>query len=111
MTPGKPRRAPRDTARALTVAVDRELISSLSTLGALATSEHLDTGDLRRFYAEVRDVWETYVWEPEELIDRGSQVVALLRSTGRGRSRGVSNWPSLYSPRMRMSKTCTNWTD
>ena len=44
---------------------------------------------IRRFYAEVRDVWETYVWEPEELIDMGSQVVALLRSTGRGRESGV----------------------
>jgi ketosteroid isomerase-like protein len=44
---------------------------------------------IRRFYAEVRDVWETYVWEPEELVDVGSQVVALLRSSGRGRGSGV----------------------
>ena len=36
----------RDTTRSLTVAVDRELASSISTLEALATSEHLDAGDL-----------------------------------------------------------------
>src|SRR5947208_16939289 len=44
---------------------------------------------IRRFYSEVRDVWESYVWDPEELIERGSDVVALLRSTGRGRGSGV----------------------
>jgi len=44
---------------------------------------------IRRFHSEVRDVWESYVWEPEELIDVGSDVVALLRSSGRGRGSGV----------------------
>jgi ketosteroid isomerase-like protein len=44
---------------------------------------------IRRFYAEVHDVWESYVWEPEELIQAGPDVVALLRSTGRGRGSGV----------------------
>ena len=44
---------------------------------------------IRQFYAEVRDVWEMYVWEPEQLIEAGSDVVALLRSTGRGRESGV----------------------
>src|SRR5438477_2084142 len=44
---------------------------------------------IRRFYSEVRDVWESYVWEPEELIEAGPDVVALLRSTGRGRGSGV----------------------
>jgi len=44
---------------------------------------------IRRFYAEVRDVWETYVWEPEELIEAGENVVALLHSSGRGRGSGV----------------------
>jgi len=46
-------------------------------------------GGIRRFHAEVRDVWESYVWEPEELIDAGSDVVALLRASGRGRGSGV----------------------
>jgi ketosteroid isomerase-like protein len=44
---------------------------------------------IRRFHSEVRDVWESYVWELEELIDVGSDVIALLRSSGRGRGSGV----------------------
>lgn len=44
---------------------------------------------IRRFYAEVREVWESYTWEPEELIEAGDQVVALLRSEGRGRGSGI----------------------
>jgi uncharacterized protein len=44
---------------------------------------------IRRFYAEVQDVWEVYIWEPEQLIEAGSDVVALLRSTGRGRESGA----------------------
>jgi ketosteroid isomerase-like protein len=44
---------------------------------------------IRRFYAEVRDVWESYTWEPEELIESGDQVVALLRSSGTGRGSGI----------------------
>jgi ketosteroid isomerase-like protein len=44
---------------------------------------------IRQFYAEVLDVWEVYVWEPEQLIEAGEDVVALLRSTGRGRESGA----------------------
>jgi ketosteroid isomerase-like protein len=44
---------------------------------------------IKRFYAEVRDVWASYTWEPEELIESGDQVVALLRSSGRGRGSGI----------------------
>jgi uncharacterized protein len=44
---------------------------------------------IRKFYVEVQDVWERYVWEPEELRDEGDTVVALLRSEGRGRGSGV----------------------
>ena len=44
---------------------------------------------IRRFYSEVRDIWDSYVWEPEELLEAGDNVVALLRSTGRGRGSGV----------------------
>ena len=44
---------------------------------------------LRRFYAEVRDVWDRYTWEPEELIERGDLVVALLRSSAIGRESGI----------------------
>jgi ketosteroid isomerase-like protein len=44
---------------------------------------------IRRFYAEVRDVWASYIWEPEELMEAGDNVVALLRSIGRGQGSGV----------------------
>jgi ketosteroid isomerase-like protein len=44
---------------------------------------------IRRFYSEVRDVWASYTWEPEELIESGDQIVALLRSSGRGRGSGI----------------------
>jgi ketosteroid isomerase-like protein len=44
---------------------------------------------IRRFYAEVQEVWESYVWEPEELMEAGDNVVACLRSGGRGRGSGV----------------------
>jgi ketosteroid isomerase-like protein len=44
---------------------------------------------IRLFYSEVCDVWASYVWEPEELMEVGSCVVALLRSGGRGRASGV----------------------
>jgi uncharacterized protein len=44
---------------------------------------------IRRFYAEVRDVWASYIWEPEELIEAKDNVVALLRTGGVGRGSGV----------------------
>jgi ketosteroid isomerase-like protein len=44
---------------------------------------------IRQFYSEVQEVWERYVWEPEEMRDEGDVVVALLRTEGRGRESGV----------------------
>jgi ketosteroid isomerase-like protein len=44
---------------------------------------------IKSFYAEVREVWASYTWEPEELIESGDRVVALLRSSGRGRGSGI----------------------
>jgi len=44
---------------------------------------------IRRFYAEIREVWATYWWEAEELIEMGDYVVTLLRSGGRGRGSGL----------------------
>ena len=44
---------------------------------------------IRQFFSEVHEVWERYVWEPEELRDEGDIVVALLRTKGRGRGSGV----------------------
>ena len=42
-----------------------------------------------QFWAEIQEIWETWVSEPERLLDAGDQVVALVRSRGRGRSSGV----------------------
>lgn len=44
---------------------------------------------IRRFYSEVREIWEDFRWEPEELHEASEQVVALLRSRGRGRGSGL----------------------
>jgi len=44
---------------------------------------------IRRFYAEVHGPWERYVWEAEELRDRGDAVVALVRARGLGRGSGL----------------------
>ena len=44
---------------------------------------------IRRFYAEVHDPWERYVWEAEELHDKGDVVVALVRARGWGRGSGL----------------------
>src|SRR5688572_15073920 len=45
-----------ETARALSVAVDQHVSASMSVLDALATSEHLQKGDLRAFYGAARAV-------------------------------------------------------
>ncbi|MBI4523121.1 MAG: hypothetical protein HY695_04825 [Deltaproteobacteria bacterium] len=44
------------TASALALLIDRELQGSIRTLEALATSEHLDSGDLRSFYEQAKRV-------------------------------------------------------
>jgi ketosteroid isomerase-like protein len=44
---------------------------------------------LRRFYADVRDIWEQYRWTPEQLLDAQPHVVALVHAQGRGRGSGL----------------------
>jgi signal transduction histidine kinase/ActR/RegA family two-component response regulator len=58
-----------DTARAFAVAVGKELEISITTLEALATSVHLDTGDLASFSAEARRVLPTQPWYTIFLTD------------------------------------------
>jgi PAS domain S-box-containing protein len=74
----------RDTVLALTVAVDHELTSSISALQALATSEHLDTGDLKLFYREAQRVVATHPgWFTINLTDRsGQQLINTYRPFG-----------------------------
>lgn len=74
----------RETAGALTVAVDRELVASISTLRALATSDHLETGELGLFYEQARRALRTRDgWSTINVFDRtGQQVVNLLKPFG-----------------------------
>ena len=44
---------------------------------------------IRQFHSEVLEVWEHYVWEPEQVIDQGNRIVALVRTTGKGRGSGL----------------------
>jgi len=69
-------------ARAISVAVDRELNGSIDTLHALAASEHLDTGALARFDAQAKRVlWRHKSWSTVSLADASGQtVVDLLRA-------------------------------
>jgi|GEM_PF-2225579 len=69
-----------DTARALSLAVDRELAVSIRTLEQLATSEHLDSGELRKFYDQAsRTLKIEPSWEAILLIDPFGQQVINLR--------------------------------
>ena len=45
---------------------------------------------IRRFYAEVTDVWESFTWEPIELQEVGNLVVAVVHSKGKGRGSGLA---------------------
>jgi ketosteroid isomerase-like protein len=44
---------------------------------------------IRRFVAEVHEAWESFTWVPDELFESGDMVLALIRSTGRGRGSGL----------------------
>ena len=71
-------------ARSLTVAVDREVETSLAGLKGLATSSDLDPADLRKFYEQARLAREAYPrWLTVALADpSGRQVLNLLRPLG-----------------------------
>jgi len=76
----------RNTARALALAVDREVSASVTTLEVLATSEHLDRPNLRAFYdvaaraveSQRADGWLTIVLASTE----GRQLVNVARPFG-----------------------------
>ncbi len=71
-------------ARSLTVAVDREVETSLAGLKGLATSNDLDPADLRKFYEQARLAREAYRrWLTVALVDpSGRQVLNLLHPLG-----------------------------
>lgn len=73
-----------ERTRALITAVDAQLKSSISTLEALATSRHLDRGDLRSFYDDSVRVlksqpgWRTIIVS----LPSGESLLNLLRPLG-----------------------------
>ena len=71
-------------ARSLTVAVDREVETSLAGLMGLATSDDLDSADLRKFYEQAQLARAAYRrWLTVALVDpSGRQVFNLLRPLG-----------------------------
>jgi PAS domain S-box-containing protein len=73
-----------NTARALSLAVDRELAASVRTLETLATSAHLESGDLRKFYEQAKRVLEVRPgWYNMLLVDpSGQQLVNMRRPFG-----------------------------
>jgi PAS domain S-box-containing protein len=72
----------RDTARALSLAVDRELQSQLVVLEALATSIDLDRPDLEQFHRDAgRFMAAQPGWSNLMLFDRGGRDVARVSAT------------------------------
>ncbi len=73
-----------ERARALAGAVDREVDTCVAALEGLATSDHLDSGDLTRFYAQARRAKEGHPqWLSVVLMEpSGRQLLNLLRPLG-----------------------------
>ena len=73
-----------ERARALAVAVDREVDTCVAALEGLATSDHLDAGDLARFYTQAgRAKADHPQWMSVVLMDpSGRQLLNLLRPLG-----------------------------
>lgn len=74
----------RQRAQALAIAVDREVETCIATLEGLAMSDHLDAGDLPRFYAQARRAKDAHPhWLSVVLMDpTGRQLLNLLRPLG-----------------------------
>jgi PAS domain S-box-containing protein len=73
-----------DHSRALAVAVDREIETSIAALEALGTSGALESGDLLRFYEQARRARAAHQrWLTVTLIDpAGRPLLNLLRPPG-----------------------------
>jgi ketosteroid isomerase-like protein len=50
---------------------------------------YLGHDGIRRFLAEVHEVWETFTWEPTDVKEAGDGVLVLIHSLGRGRESGL----------------------
>ncbi len=77
-----------DTSRAISLAIDRELLASIRALETLATSEHLDSGDLRKFYDQAKQVlktnenWETILLTENVPVIRDGTIRYVLAASG-----------------------------
>jgi two-component system, sensor histidine kinase len=71
-------------ARSLSVAIDREIDTTVAGLKGLAASGDLDASDLRRFYEQARHAREAYRrWLTVALVEpSGRQVMNLLQPLG-----------------------------
>jgi ketosteroid isomerase-like protein len=54
-----------------------------------ATESYRGLDGLMRWQAEWESSWASWRWEPEEFIDAGDRVVAILRVYAKGRESGV----------------------
>ncbi len=69
-----------DTARALSLALDREFEASIRSLQVLATSEHLQAENLQKFYEQAEKVKKTQKsWDTISLSDESGRQVLTLR--------------------------------
>ena len=50
---------------------------------------------IERLFAEIDEIWEEVSFEPQELIEAGDEVAALVRARLTGRSSGISMDPRL----------------
>jgi ketosteroid isomerase-like protein len=50
---------------------------------------YLGHDGIRRFIAEVHEVWETFTWEPTEVKETHKVVLVLVHSVGHGRRSGL----------------------
>jgi ketosteroid isomerase-like protein len=50
---------------------------------------YLGQDGIRRFMAEVHEVWESFTWEPTEVKEADDVVLALVHSVGHGRGSGL----------------------
>src|SRR3989442_6313937 len=77
-------RGTRETVRALVVAIDRELDSSITAMAALATARTLDTGDLAEFYEQAaRLAANRSTWQSIALVNRsGARLLDTLTPFG-----------------------------
>jgi hypothetical protein len=88
----------RDTTRALALAVDRELETSIKALEALAASLHLDTADLKDFSRHVARVMPTQPWWRAIFLTdpRGEVLLSTAPSRGIGIDAALPTRPHFH---------------